>query len=73
MEKKRYVCPKCNGKGYISGETHIASSVFMNSMNSEEYTTITCTNCGYTEFYKVLYDGFRRIENEYLNNLINEE
>lgn len=73
MDNKQYVCPKCNGKRYERDEIHIAKSVFMNSMNSDEYETITCKHCGYTEFYKVLYEGFRRTENQYLNNLINEE
>jgi len=73
MEKKQYVCPKCNGKSYERGTIHISNSVLMNTMNSEEYTTITCTNCGYTELYKVLYEGFRRNENKYLDNLISEE
>jgi hypothetical protein len=49
-----YTCPKCGNKTYIVGEMRAAggflSKIF--DIQTEKYTSVTCGNCKYTEFYK---------------------
>ena len=54
MEHSNYKCPKCNNRQF---ETDVMSTtggglsrIF--DIQSRRYTTVSCTNCGYTEIYK---------------------
>lgn len=52
--QKEYVCPKCGSKSYEQGKISATGgglSKFMD-VQSQNFITITCTNCKYTEFYK---------------------
>ncbi|MCX8251240.1 MAG: zinc ribbon domain-containing protein [Dehalococcoidia bacterium] len=55
MELKEYSCDKCDAKTYKSGElrtTGSGLSRFFNLQN-QRYTTIACTECGFTEMYRM--------------------
>ncbi len=54
LTSSNYKCPKCTNTQYESGEFRAAggflSKVF--DVQSRKFTTVTCTNCKYTEIYK---------------------
>jgi predicted nucleic-acid-binding Zn-ribbon protein len=55
MNLKEYSCDKCGVKTYKSGElrtTGSGVSRFFNLQN-QKYTTIACTECGFTEMYRM--------------------
>lgn len=51
---RKYQCLKCGGEKYEVGETRssggILSSLF--EVETEKFSFISCTHCGYTEFYR---------------------
>ena len=49
-----YTCPKCENKTYIIGEMRATGGIFSKifDIQTEKYTSVTCGNCKYTEFYK---------------------
>ena len=56
MEEKKleYSCEKCKNSSYEQGKistTGSGLSKFLN-MQSNNFTTISCTKCGYTEIFK---------------------
>ena len=54
MEKtKGYVCPKCGNTSFKRGEMR-ATGGFLSKLfdiQTKRFITISCKNCGYTEFY----------------------
>lgn len=53
MKRSKYTCVKCQGKQYETGEARTVggfwSKVF--DIQNRKFITISCKNCGYTEFY----------------------
>ncbi len=49
-----YRCPRCSGQSYDTGELRGAggfwSKIF--DVQGARFSTVTCTNCKYTEFFK---------------------
>lgn len=54
MDKKQYVCVKCGCTRYEHDSMQATGGNFSKifDIQNKKFTTITCTNCGYTEFYK---------------------
>ena len=54
MEKKKYVCVKCGNEHYVSDQFQATGGDFAKifDVQNKKFTTISCTNCGYTELYK---------------------
>jgi predicted nucleic-acid-binding Zn-ribbon protein len=54
MENLNYTCPKCRNTQYEVGEFRATggflSKVF--DVQSKRFTTVTCTQCRYTEIYR---------------------
>ena len=54
MEKtKGYICPKCGHTSFKRGEMR-ATGGFLSKLfdiQTKRFITISCKNCGYTEFY----------------------
>ena len=54
MENLNYTCPKCSNKDYKIGQLRgtggILSKIF--DVQSQKYSSVTCTRCTFTEFYK---------------------
>jgi predicted nucleic-acid-binding Zn-ribbon protein len=54
-----YACPKCRGRKPDVREVALAKSSLLDLLPSKDnrYIEVTCTLCGYTEFYnRVLYE-----------------
>jgi len=54
MQHQNWQCPKCGNKQFETDQitgTGGAFSKFFNVQN-KKYTTLTCTQCKYTEMYK---------------------
>ncbi len=50
----RYDCPKCHNESYETGTIRTTGgglSRFLDVQN-QQFSHITCENCGYTEFFK---------------------
>jgi predicted nucleic-acid-binding Zn-ribbon protein len=55
MEQHQFSCTKCSGTEYKSGEirtTGSGLSRFLNLQN-QKFATFSCSNCGYTELFRV--------------------
>ena len=59
MENRQYVCPKCGNTHYVSDQFQATGGNFAKifDIQNKKFTTISCTNCGYTELYKNINDG----------------
>ncbi|WP_457741482.1 zinc ribbon domain-containing protein [Thermococcus sp.] len=46
-------CPKCGSTEYVQGKVAMTGAGLSRLLDwqSHEFITITCKNCGYTEFY----------------------
>jgi len=53
-EKKQYVCVKCGNTHYEADQFQATGGNFAKlfDVQNKRFTTITCTQCGYTELYK---------------------
>ena len=56
MEKKQYICPKCGNTHYISDQFQATGGNFAKlfDIQNKRFTTISCTQCGYTELYRTV-------------------
>jgi hypothetical protein len=55
VNKRKYVCEKCEGTRFEAGEirtTGSGISRFLNFQN-QKFATVSCANCGYTEVYRM--------------------
>ncbi|WP_375253160.1 zinc ribbon domain-containing protein [Dokdonia donghaensis] len=54
MKTLNYACPKCANTTYSIGQMRATGSFLTKLLNmqTEKYSTVTCKNCSYTEFYK---------------------
>jgi len=69
MQKKQYVCPKCGNKHYEADEMRATGGVFAKifDVQNKKFTTISCTQCGYTEFYKRTSSSFGNVLDFFTN------
>ncbi|MBN2861554.1 MAG: zinc ribbon domain-containing protein [Bacteroidales bacterium] len=51
----KYVCPKCGHKISSVGEIRTAGSFITKLLDiqNRRFTSVTCDNCKYTEFYNI--------------------
>ena len=49
-----YTCPKCGSTSYETGEIRVSGGAWSAVLDVENkrYNSVSCTKCGYTEFYK---------------------
>ncbi len=54
MKPLKYTCPKCQGHQYEIGKMYVTGSFITKLLDiqNNKYTTVTCSKCTYTEFYK---------------------
>ena len=54
MQHEKWSCPKCAGKNYDIGEIRVTGSFWSKIFNiqNKRYSSVTCENCSYTEFYR---------------------
>ena len=56
MENRQYVCPKCGNTHYVSDQFQATGGNFAKifDIQNKKFTTISCTQCGYTELYRTV-------------------
>ena len=55
VKRRKYACDKCAGTRYKAGKirtTGSGISRFLNLQN-QKFATVSCSNCGYTEIYRM--------------------
>ncbi|NGP88846.1 zinc ribbon domain-containing protein [Fodinibius halophilus] len=54
MRHQNWQCPKCKNREFETGEVSGTGGFFSKFFNiqTQTFTTITCTKCTYTEMYK---------------------
>lgn len=69
MQKQEYICPKCGNKQYEADEMRATGGVFAKifDVQNKKFTTISCTQCGYTEFYKRTSSTFGNVIDFFTN------
>ena len=69
MEKQQYSCAKCSGKNYRSGELRTTGSGLTRFLNiqNQKYATVACTQCGYTDLYRLDGSGVGNILDFFTN------
>ena len=54
MNHRKYECPKCHNDSYTIAEMRATggtlSKIF--DVQTQKFSSVTCNNCTYTEFYK---------------------
>ena len=69
MEKKEYVCPKCGNRNYEVDQMRATGGAFAKifDVQNKKFTTISCTQCGYTELYKRTSSTFGNVIDFFTN------
>ena len=51
---QKYVCPKCGNTHFETDEIRTTGGMFAKifDVQNKKFTTVTCTNCKFTELYK---------------------
>ena len=54
MNNLKYVCPKCGNRQYEVDEMRATGGAFAKifDVQNKKFSTVTCSRCSYTEFYK---------------------
>lgn len=54
MRTMKYTCPKCNHRKAEVDKIRTTGAGFTRYFNiqNRRFTVVTCSNCGYTEFYR---------------------
>ena len=55
MENSKYRCPKCYNREYTKDEFRATGGFWTKvfDIQNKNFTTVTCTQCSYTEIFKV--------------------
>ena len=58
-----YACPKCSCKTYKLGELRATGGFFSKifDIQNQKYTSVTCSRCTFTEFYKTKTIGISNV------------
>ncbi len=54
MNNQQYKCPKCGNTQFEADEMRATGGPLAKifDVQNKKFTTVTCSRCGYTEFYK---------------------
>ena len=54
MQHKNYECPKCHNRTYEIDQMQATGGLFTKLFNiqNKKFTSVTCSKCTYTEFFK---------------------
>ncbi len=54
MQHNKWACMRCENKDYETGEIRVSGGFWSRifDVQNKKYSAVTCTKCGYTEFYK---------------------
>lgn len=55
MQHENWKCAKCSNRQFETDQFSATGGFFTKFFNiqSKKYTTLSCTQCGYTEMYKI--------------------
>jgi predicted nucleic-acid-binding Zn-ribbon protein len=69
MTNSNYKCPKCNNRDYEVSEMRATggtlSKIF--DVQNKKFTSVTCTRCSYTEFFKAKTSAMSNIFDLFTN------
>ncbi|MDA9069907.1 zinc ribbon domain-containing protein [Algibacter sp.] len=69
MKNSNYQCPKCGNLDYETGEMRATggtlSKIF--DVQNKKFTSVTCSKCTYTEFYKTKTSALSNIFDLFTN------
>ena len=69
MKNSNYQCPKCGTLDYETGEMRATggtlSKIF--DVQNKKFTSVTCSKCTYTEFYKTKTSALSNIFDLFTN------
>lgn len=60
---KTYTCPKCGSQTYEMGQIRVSGGFWSSffDVGNKRYNAVSCTECGYTEFYKKTVSGIQKV------------
>ena len=60
---KGYSCPKCGNQAYESGQIRVSGGFWSSffDVGNRRFNSVSCTECGYTEFYKRTVSGIQKV------------
>jgi len=69
MEHRNYECPKCKNNAYTTAQMRATGGTWSKifDVQSQKYTSVTCNNCTYTEFYKAKTSALSNIFDLFTN------
>lgn len=69
MEPIQYKCQKCGGVEYKKGEMRATGGFWTKLFNiqNRKFRTVSCQNCGYTEFYSRTSGGAENVLDFFTN------
>ena len=58
-----YKCPECGNTNYETGQIRVSGGFWSSffDVGNRRYNTVTCTECGYTKFYRKSVSGIQKI------------
>jgi len=69
MEKRAYVCPKCDNKQYEIDQIRTTGGFLAKifDVQNKKFSVISCTHCGYSELYKRSTSTFGNVVDFFTN------
>lgn len=69
MKHTNYRCPKCHSNSYTTAQMRATGGTWSKifDVQSQKYTSVTCDNCTYTEFYKAKTSALSNIFDLFTN------
>ncbi|WP_186470724.1 zinc ribbon domain-containing protein [Synechococcus sp. A18-25c] len=58
-----YVCSECGCTSYETGQIRVSGGFWSSffDIGNRRYNAVTCTNCGYTKFYRRSVSGVQKV------------
>ena len=58
-----FICPKCGSRSYETGQIRVSGGFWSSffDVGNQRYNAVSCTVCGYTEFYKRTVSGIQKV------------
>ncbi|MDP5157807.1 MAG: zinc ribbon domain-containing protein [Flaviramulus sp.] len=69
MKNTNYQCPKCGNLEYNLSEMRATGGIWSKifDVQNKKFSSVTCTNCTYTEFYKAKTSAISNIFDLFTN------
>lgn len=58
-----YKCPECGCTSYETGQIRVSGGFWSSffDVGNRRYNAVSCSNCGYTKFYKRTVSGVQQV------------